>query len=169
MARPRDSQRSAVYRWEATIRRELVPYDYRKELLSLPSCRALVKKIAEDYDIKAPEVKDGRGTTTAYAYGGWAVGFPRWARRPVTIIHEMAHIILYRRIRESLSAHGREFASLVLDMYKRYLGIDHVKARKMAIVQKPRRVRFAKMVDIPKPIKKVYKLKPVVIAASKEK
>lgn len=166
--RPRDSQRNAVYRWEWSMTAQLLSPDARVRM-TLDECKALVKKVSEDYGIREPRVKDGRGTTMAYAYGGHAIGLPLFSRKALTVIHEMAHIILYQTVQNKYASHGREFASLVLDMYKRYLGLDHVEARKIGIVQRPRRVRFANMKIIPKPVKKVYRYKFAELAAARRK
>jgi hypothetical protein len=80
------------------------------------------------------------------------------------VLHEVAHSLqevpeIWPDKKVNGPWHGPTFASLVLDLYRRYMGIDAVKARKAGIHQKPRRVRFAKMDQIPKPIKKTKRLK----------
>lgn len=134
----RDSQRSAIYRWERALPGGMP--DTSREL-SLDECRALVARVWDEYrpGDAPPRISDGRGTRIARG-GSTGLNLPRWARRPLTVLHEVAHSLMPNR---DEGAHGPEFATLLLDLLTRYAGVDRVAARKAGIEQRPRRVHFA--------------------------
>jgi hypothetical protein len=171
----RDNQRQAVYRWGWKLTEE---FPELAEELSLQECAELVDKVWYDYVVyyKAPRVKDGRGRRRAYG-SIWDIALPRWTRTVFYVFHEVAHSIIsinnlppsirglpagaqklwvqsgYRNV----ESHGREYASLLLELLGQYGGVDMVQARKMGINQKPRRVHFAPANACPRPLSREYK------------
>ena len=90
----KDSQKSAVYKWESTIENK---YSLDRRL-SLEECRQIVdqawpKMSAE----RAPIVKDGRRRRTP-CYESWshAIKLPKHSRRSIIVLHELVHALLKR-------------------------------------------------------------------------
>lgn len=149
MNRPRDNQRTAVYRWEDAVINTSGNAFYLKHVMPLPECEALIRRVFRDYKplARPPRVKDGRGTKDAYG-NSWVINLPKWARTIPVILHEIAHALDPRG-----AWHGPEFARLMLDLLVKYAGIDREKAMLIGITQKPRRVRFATTQrGIPQPV-----------------
>ncbi len=139
----RDSQRQAVYNWEQGLR-----VAFPSPELTLAECAELVGRVWRDYrpDSEPPKVLDGRGRRNACG-SRWEIRLPRWARVPLVVLHETAHALLDGK---GFVSHGREFATLALELWNRYAGIPRAVARAAAIRQKPRRVRFAAAAAVPK-------------------
>jgi len=134
----RDSQRSAVYKWEHNIPKG-------EERMPLSACANLVKSVWMQqgrFERWCPVVKDGRGARRAWG-GPDRIALPRHTRNMRDILHEVAHALLpgdYRR-----AWHGPEWASLYLLLLVQEGVIDGVEAdrlREMGQNQKPRKVRF---------------------------
>lgn len=134
----RDSQRSAVYKWESSLP------EYRESqrtVLSLSKCEALVEKAFSDFapNLESPCVTDGRGRSSA-CYSRWlhAIKLPRWSRFQVVVLHETAHALCPPK-----TWHRPQFVSVYLDLLDAYLpNFDRARAEMLAVTQKPRRVRF---------------------------
>ena len=146
-----DSQREAVYRWE----RSLPQYEEHGSM-SLRECEALVARVWADYrpGRSVPTIGDGRRTRRGLAYT-WdnRMSLPRWARSPLVVLHESAHLLL-----PSDEKHGPAFATLCLELWARYIdGFDKVAARKAGIAQRPRRVHFATASATPQPKSRAYR------------
>ena len=68
---------------------------------SIEACKRWAEKVLRSAVVRrnypdAPtsiKVKDGRGRTTAAAYGTHTITLPTWARTDRTILHELAHIL----------------------------------------------------------------------------
>jgi len=158
MREPTDSQRSAVYRWEDRVVREFDPGSRRDGSLPLADCDDLVREVWEDYGLRnPPRVTDGRGRRNACG-GNGRIRLPIWARSRAIVLHETAHSLLARKgMRHSIAAHGPEFARLLLDLLARYCDVPKAKARRMGVEQRPRRVRFARVADVPQPASREWK------------
>lgn len=152
----RDSQRSAVYKWERAVVRSHVEAQPagakpRYDLLAtmeLQDCEALVAEVFRDYRAiqSLPVVRDGRGAR--YARGSlYLISLPRWARTRPIVLHEIAHAL-----EPAGPSHGPCFARLLLDLLCRYAGVDKAKARALGVHQRPRRVRFASPAEAPRPM-----------------
>jgi hypothetical protein len=174
MSSKKDSQRSAVYKWEDEVFK--TDEVWRKpNSMTLDQCERLANKVVADFMPEPVPVvmRDGRSKRRACYYNpdfawNWrdyhsgTIDLPRWSRCPAIVLHEVTHHLVwwkYGANDNSPSAHGREFATLALMLYGKYCGIDTVEARKIGIKQRPRRVHFAKLSVLPKPIKRIYKLK----------
>jgi len=143
MTREKDTQRSALYAWE----RALIGMPDRTREMTLDECAALVARVWSEYrpGDEPPRITDGRGARIARG-ARYSLKLPRWARRPGTVLHETAHSLMPR---DGEAAHGPEFATLLLDLLTRYVGIDRAAARKAGIEQRPRRVHFAPAAKVP--------------------
>jgi hypothetical protein len=141
----RDTQRQAVYSWEHEAERAHPPLARR---LTFEECRAYIARVWNDYrpGTEPPKLGDGRGRSNACG-SRWSIKLPAWARKPSTLLHEVAHALTGLH---SEAAHGSIFARLTLELFVHYEGAPAAKLRALAIHQKPRRVRFAAVALCPK-------------------
>ena len=111
----RDSQRSKVYTWEQNLSSE-------EELTSM-QCEKLAERICKAYDCTTPRIKfiNSRHGGALYCYDH-VIKLPWWARNRLTLLHELSHAILHRKIIgwNTLAAHGPEFVALYIDLLSRY-------------------------------------------------
>jgi len=142
-ARPRDTQRRAVYVWEDAYAAAL-GLPLRAEVLTLGEVRAAVEIILDQHGIGMIEIKDGRGARHARASRTKMV-LPRRMRTPFVVLHEAAHTITHTKCgQNNIAGHGPEFASVYVDLLARYIdAVDAEDLKMRGLVQKPRRVRFA--------------------------
>lgn len=117
--RPRDTQRSRVYRWEGE---HVLPLD--REVLTLDDCAQLVEaayrwaephKVAER-DWRPPIVTDGRGRRHASG-SRQAIKLPRWARTRPVVLHECAHGL-------ADDQHGPRFVARYVELLEHFLRLD---------------------------------------------
>jgi len=117
--RPRDSQRSRVYRAEHGL-------PGGTAFPALQDCRAYVDGVTASAwwrsrypALPAVEVRDGRGSSRARASTTVArISLPRGCRSQLVIFHELAHLATPR----TFAAHGPEFASRYLEMVEHFMG-----------------------------------------------
>ena len=126
--RLRDSQRSKLYAWE---NRECDLLRFRGTEcvppMELREIKKLVTKVARDYGLTKRKVlvKDGRGRRNAcYSHYERAIKLPIWSRRPVVVLHELAHWITRVMSGRDYAAHGREFTGIFMELLRRYNGED---------------------------------------------
>lgn len=138
--RPRDSQRSKVYRAERAA--GLVGHETAPELATVPLIedyvetlmgRAWFKRRWPMAANREVEVRPGRGARRAFASGSRSITIPRWARHEGVILHEMAHIIVQREYQRSeAAAHGWQFCHVYLELVRYAIGreaADELKAQ----------------------------------------
>lgn len=107
MSKPRDFQRSRVYKWE---RQE---FGWDTEMISLSECQRIINAEADWLGI---EVNDGRGCRNALAkITRNQIGLPKWARKRWVVLHEIAHFLAHD---SRWAAHGSQF----MQEYIRLLG-----------------------------------------------
>ena len=140
----RDQQRSAVYAWERAIEAAF-PDVSRK--LPLSECGDYIARVWNDYrpGTNPPELGDGRGRSHACG-SRWSIKLPVWARKPIVVLHEVAHALT------PADRHGPLFARLFFELLTHYEKVPAAKIRSLAVHQKPRRVRFAEAGSAPKPV-----------------
>ena len=125
--RPRDSQKSKVYKaenaafptgsdsnsnpdlfyWECYCRKIVRSAWFRKRW---PNCIVV-------------SLKDGRGRKNASATSrgsGGTLKLPLWARVESVVLHELAHVITPK----ICASHGREFCRNLLELIGHYMGAD---------------------------------------------
>ena len=123
--RPRDIQRKKVYDAE----RALLPI--AKPLMEVSDVERYIKKnmarkaILRRYPkaSRSVNVRDGRGTRRALAYGTHSISLPLWARNESIVLHEMAHIIAARHF-QGHAGHGWEFCAVMLDLVRFCMGTE---------------------------------------------
>lgn len=127
MKRPRDSQKSKVYTAERVLQKGDQGWSYQETqdyVDSVTRTRWWLNRQGPPFVY----VKDGRGTSWAMAYDPYTtpkgedrpatLNLPRWARDPIVVMHEMAHLLTSA----SEAAHGRGFCRNYLALVKRFLG-----------------------------------------------
>jgi hypothetical protein len=132
----RDSQRSAVYAWEArAVRTNGMRMD-EQVLGSVEDVEAFLKPIwrAERGRYgrareSLPEVHHGHwGQRSALAYSyERRISLPRWARNPWVILHEAAHLL-----ERSRQGHSARFVGILIGLAARHLGHDAVELMALA-------------------------------------
>jgi putative metallohydrolase (TIGR04338 family) len=135
--RPRDSQRSKLYRAERTV-------GAGHHFPSVAHCQAQVDRILASAWWKARfpaldqvQVRDGRGRRHAGAHQSHgAISLPRWSRRERIILHELAHLATPA----SFAAHGPEYAMVYLELVGHFMGATA--ARDLAEAFRAHRVRW---------------------------
>jgi putative metallohydrolase (TIGR04338 family) len=120
MATPRDTQRKRIYLAEWAVD------DSDRKFESIPAIQAFVDKLLAEawtrrrFGNRKVEVRDGRGRSRAGgSTQGW-ITLPKWARRDLTICHELAHALGPHHAREA--AHGPEFARRLLELVSHIMG-----------------------------------------------
>lgn len=116
--RPRDFQRSRVYRWEGE---HVLPRF--SERLSLEDCEQLIAAAYRWYEAivpgqacAPPRLTDGRGRRHACG-SREVIKLPRWARTPPIVLHECAHGM-------ADDQHGPGFVAVYVALLERFLGLD---------------------------------------------
>ena len=125
--RPRDFQRSRVYRWE----RAHVHNAQDNPTLSLAACRALVYDVYLALDKpkagtrwSPPQVTDGRGRRHACG-SREVIKLPRWARKRTIVLHECAHGM-------SSDGHGPQFMARYIQLLAEFAGMEAGQLRALA-------------------------------------
>lgn len=116
--RPRDFQRTRLYRWEAAA---VLPH--RPQKLSLAECERLIAAAYLWHETPSPgavwappRLTDGRGRR--HACGSRAViKLPRWARTLPIVLHECAHGM-------ADDQHGPAFVAVYVALLERFAGFD---------------------------------------------
>jgi hypothetical protein len=121
--RPRDSQRSKLYRWEeATL-------NPRSPRLSRPECMELAETVCTDYGVALPLV-NFTGKRLTYTTGSPLMGtgpticLPEYGRHRCGVLHELAHHLLHQRFNNTVAWHGPEFVRVYLDLIEWYAPKD---------------------------------------------
>ncbi len=150
-ATARDTQRQAVYRWESSI----FTRDTCGSLLSLAACQELVNAAWRRYlpITRVPRVLDGRARRRG-CWDGWDVRLPRATRHAFYVLHEVAHGLLdWHMTDTTYAAHGPEFARLLMELWDHHLDAPTIgEMRSLGVRQRPRRVRFARVGEVPRPL-----------------
>lgn len=151
-SRPRDSQRSKVYKAERTIKAGKDRLETVAEMEKWITNLCKQKRIRSHFPElrRSFDVEDGRGRRAA---GGstWGITMPRWSRSKLVILHEMAHVVIERRytIRAprvngkwviQVAVHGREYCAVYLKLVHLALGKAAMEELKAAF--KAQRVRY---------------------------
>lgn len=130
MGIPRDFQKSKVYKSEWDVLGEYHKLGYDIGIMEFNDIKKFVHKILysswckknypKAWAYKDVYIKDGRGTRIARG-GVNTLNLPKWSRKKLFVLHELAHCIQGRTYGFSnVSAHGREFVSIFLSLLKRW-------------------------------------------------
>jgi len=134
MKRPRDFQRSKLYRAEWAVVGEYKRLHHNADTMKLDEIKVFVNKILDSswckknyekaYNFGDVHIKDGRGTSIARGGVYW-LNLPKWSRLKLIVLHELAHCIQGRVYGFRTNPwHGREFTSIFLALLKRW-GKEH--------------------------------------------
>jgi putative metallohydrolase (TIGR04338 family) len=121
--RPRDSQRARLYRAENEV-------DAGRALPTVPTMQAYVDEVAaagwftDRWGVRTFDVRPGYGHKRATANGEGVLQMPRWARRELTVLHEVAHCLTP----ETFAPHGSEYAGVFLAIVRRAMGFGPAQA-----------------------------------------
>lgn len=148
MPKPRDSQRSKLYRAERKAL-EGLPCDELRGL-SVEECQGVIDDIVlsrwweRRYGpmFTPPRVKAGQGARWATArHHEHTIVLPLWARKQWVIVHELAHYAVRAPLSpyKDVASHGPEFAKEYLALVKRWIGADE--AQKLKASFKEHRVK----------------------------
>lgn len=123
MDRPRDSQRARLYRAENEV-------DGGRALPTVAALQAYADEVAGSgwftarWGARTFVVRPGHGHTRATADPAGVLQMPRWARRELTLLHEMAHCVTP----VTVAAHGLEYAGVLLSIVRRAMGLGPAQA-----------------------------------------
>jgi putative metallohydrolase (TIGR04338 family) len=125
MTRPRDSQRQRVYNAERALLPLAAPLREVRDVERYIKKNMARKAILRRYPRASlsVNVRDGRGTRSALAYGTHTISLPLWARNEAIALHEMAHIVTNRHFRGQ-AGHGWEFCAVMLDLVRFCMGTE---------------------------------------------
>ena len=134
--RPRDFQKTAVYRWERLA--GLVAHDDPtnhlncRAKMSLNEAQELVARIWNGYPTGrfgggVPVVKAGRRTSKRAGY--WLsrheITLPPWALQVGVVAHEVAHAVAFSHVPiTEIASHGPEFVRIRCEIAVAYEGAD---------------------------------------------
>jgi len=125
---PDDIQRHSSYCWEEFLYDFLDQQDEKTMLLQ--ECRNLIGTICDRFGVTNPEVKDGRGCSSALA-GIDLIHLPRYFRDLLSTIHEASHVI-HAHIAPDEECHGPHFIRLCIYHFSQYLDITVEELEKSA-------------------------------------
>jgi len=126
MMRVRDFQRSRLYKWERS-QSWWEGNDWATPgSMSLPQCKALIKRATKRYGAWMPSVRDGRGNRNASGSAS-VIKLPRWARSMPVVLHESGHAINSQRGTNGApygDKHGPVFLRLFIQLLATYMKLD---------------------------------------------
>jgi hypothetical protein len=129
--RPRDSQRSKVYRWE---NQHLRPTD-AKEKLDLIAVQGIAEQAAFLFGYSVPEI-EAKHHGNATAHWGSLVRLPGWARTRSVVLHEVAHCLTHGILQNlgklrTEGSHGPTFVRVYFELATRLIpGLQPAALRK---------------------------------------
>lgn len=122
----RDNQRSKVYKAEQVIRETGEKFETVKEveryLETVKKKAFIARRYGTELNKCEIRVEDGRGCKRAFG-GYYGIVLPKWARKESVILHEVAHLIQYRKYKKyDVEGHGWEFCDIFLNLVQGMLG-----------------------------------------------
>lgn len=123
--RHRDNQRQRVYNAERVLIQLAAPLREVRDIERYITKNMARKAILTRYPdaSRSVNVRDGRGTRNAWAYGTHSISLPLWARNEAIVLHEMAHIIANRHF-QGHAGHGWQFCAVMLDLVRFCMGTE---------------------------------------------
>lgn len=115
----RDFQVQKVYNFDSAARIELGD---SLGSMTLDQCKALAKRVLNDFGQDTCTVKDGRGRRSACGTATY-IKLPVKTRTREVVLHEIAHVIVCRHeqtMRVSFPSHGHVFVGLLVYLLKTY-------------------------------------------------
>lgn len=120
MYRPRDNQRSRVYKWERAS------VDGFWHETGLADCREVSRQVCDDLGFPDVQITDGRGRRSACAWPTFSkICLPwKFRTRPI-VLHELAHVFLDKTYgSDKYAAHGPEFVRVFMWLLGQYHGMS---------------------------------------------
>jgi putative metallohydrolase (TIGR04338 family) len=142
--RPRDSQRSRLYRAEDDV-------GPGRRLPTVPVLQAFVDELAASdwftarWGARSFDVRPGHGHRRATADRNGVLQLPLWSRTELVVLHEVAHCLTP----VEYAAHGPEYAGVFLSVVRRRLTPATAQTLEDAFAR--HRVRWS-MAAVPRPI-----------------
>jgi putative metallohydrolase (TIGR04338 family) len=149
--KPRDSQRSKVYKAEhlftgenGHLQKKNASLDFWNKYLNerVVKSKWFGKNFRITYDFRF-KTKDGRGCRSAnartyhlgyqsdYARLG-IITLPLWARQEIVVLHEAAHVVTHPKYAD----HGPEFCRNFLKLVRHFMGVEVEKKLKKSFAEK---------------------------------
>lgn len=146
--RPRDTQKTHLYRAEWAVRGENVSKLAQQHLGTIEGCQRYVDEVQayawfqRRWPKQKLNVERGRGSNAS----PWAsrIRLAKWGQNEFVVLHELAHILTPTRY----AWHGPEFAGVLLFLVERMMGKEY--AQKLRAAYKNHRVRHNRN-GLPKP------------------
>jgi hypothetical protein len=148
----RDSQRQRLYNAEkvlAQLSKRLETPAEMAAFLTKVCNRAPIQRRYGPFLRSSIEVRDGRGCRSALGSTYW-IKMPKWARTEYIVLHEAAHSLTRRKHGLLVAGHGREYASIYLDLIRFGLGVEAHDALKASFIE--HRVKFRPKSGKAKPV-----------------
>ena len=150
MSRPRDTQRRRVYnldtRLELLLERKGVQVRWPGDPAAhLTFCGILVQRLWEEQSerdeagellLPPPQVTDGGRHRNASATRSEVIRLPKGYRDPLTVVHEVAHCLIWQRYRLAAAGHGRQYVALYCELVHLYLGGTRVEIQECRLKAK---------------------------------
>jgi len=155
MSKPRDNQRSKMYKAEREAFNKCFSNEKYEGKDSLVRCQQVIDKLVKNSnwfkkhwgEVVDVEARPGKGHTraTAHRFRDYVCGIkyykgiiqlPKWSRQTWVILHELSHVITSNRC----AAHGWEFARNYLQLVRHVMGKDAEKKLKESF--KKHRVKY---------------------------
>jgi hypothetical protein len=137
-----DYQRQRLYRWEHEQLRGR-PENKDHYQMTVPEAQELADKAFQwwfnNREVKGPKVvSKGGSRTPARAHGSYMITLPNWAKRPVIVLHEVAHSIVAthqrdnKLVRDCDRGHGPYFVRVFIALMWHFLKMNRKELWKQA-------------------------------------
>jgi len=131
MAKVRDSQRIKIYRssWAVKEDRQELTWREVNQYVNKIAKSSAIKKLGLQPLTQLRVFKKHHGNAT-YAYWNDSINLPKWAWNKHTIIHELAHAMVYRDKMprgKGIAAHGPRFVKWELWLAAKFVSKEYAK------------------------------------------
>lgn len=135
-SKPRDSQRSKLYKAERVLRAYAMPLptvaDMEKYVAKVLKRAPIVARYPQD--LQPIDVCPGKwGQTRALAHGTSRISMPKWSRDTHIVLHEVAHVIAGRvHGARNIAGHGWQYCKVYIDLVHFMMGAEAAAALKIS-------------------------------------
>lgn len=123
----RDMQRSKLYKAEQAWRAAIGDKQFPTKLAAWAFIERVERSkwFRRTYGVRKFNVHDGRGRTSAAAWGSRNITLPRWSRTPAVILHEIAHCVTNTEHGQvGVAGHGWQYAHEYLRLVRHFMGVE---------------------------------------------
>ena len=120
----RDSQKGRLYKAEKVLgplSQRLETTEEMATYLHKVINRAPIQKRYGKFLRAVLEVRPGYRCRSAFGNYNW-IKMPKWSRTQYIVLHEFAHSLTQRKYGHGVAGHGREYASIYLDLVRFGMG-----------------------------------------------